>query len=255
MKQRGILLALIFLVGFIMLGCRENSKKTVVKLEKPVFYQTLTSESDIINGINYSLGDEGLAVGLDASPSYIKLNVEGDSFTHLNISFWLKNTKKDQTKPQIILSLIDTINKENRFSIWMAGYRLTGAINDINFWAKEYDYKLGMSSEYYDLYLLEQGKYYFFSLNVSPHSVEIYVNAELYAQYKVDIEDINFQNVLLGMEYRNGIFENQMQGFIRNLSIFDKTLTQDEIYSLSLETFYEIEKYNIDYELSKFKFD
>jgi hypothetical protein len=239
----------------LTLSCEVYEKRKIVVVENDILKLDLTGKEQV-KGENFAIDNRGLGIGFEKQPSFAEIDIEVYNSEELNISFWFNVKSEVQNIPQILFSLEDSLYLGNRFTIWMAGHRITGAVNAQNLWAKEYDFTQGTSAKYFDLFQLEQGKYYFFSMNVEKRSIKIYLNAELYVSYNnLDIDDLSFQKIIFGVERRNQKPQNQMTGYIRNLTLFDRILTKDEIYSLSVESYSEIEKYNREYELSKFNFN
>ena len=140
--------------------------------------------------------------------------------------------------------------------MWIAGKRVTAVLNSNHLWANQYDYTKGTSKTYYDSYLLELGKYYFISINYTTQKVQIYINAELYQQFE-DLEavTIQFDKIYLGIEPYENNYRNPFIGHIRNITLFDQVLSEDEIYSLSVETHEAISEFNKTFELKKFNFN
>lgn len=255
MIKSWVIMVLLVFACSLTLSCEVYENRKMVMVENEILKLDLTGEEQL-NGENFTIDNKGLGIGFEKHPSFADIDFGLYNSKELNISFWINVKSEVQNIPQILFSLEDSLNSGNRFTIWMAGHRITGAVNNQNLWAKEYDYTKGTSAKYFDLFQLEQGKYYFFSLNVEKRSIKIYLNAEVYASYEdLEINGLSFQNIIFGVERRNQKFQNQMTGNIRNLTLFDRILTKDEIYSLSVNSYSEIEKYNREFELSKFNFN
>lgn len=215
----------------------------------------LIKPSCIVMG-NVHFSEKGAKFNDNDIPSYILLDsVNLDKSSSKNISMWFKFDGEDARIPQMIFSIKDTTDNRKRFNLWVAGRRITALLNNNPLWANDYDYSKGRSKTYYDSYLLERGKYYFLSVNYTPQKIQLYINAELYQQFEdIDGGHIDFHQIYLGAE----LFENEVRspfiGYIRNLTLFNRKLNENEIYSLSVESYKAISEFNKAFELSKFNF-
>lgn len=210
------------------------------------------------NGVgNVQFSEKGAEFNGNDNLAYILLDsLSLEESAQNNISMWFKFEGEDARIPQMIFSIKDTTNIRKRFNMWIAGRRVTAVLNGNHLWANEYDYSKGRSKTYYDSYILEPGKFYFLSVNYTPKKVEIYINAELYQQFE-NINDgkINFHQIYLGTERYENEFRNPLIGNIRNLTLFNRTLNENEIYSLSVESHEAISEFNKAFELKKFNFN
>ncbi|WP_417371997.1 LamG-like jellyroll fold domain-containing protein [Gelidibacter japonicus] len=208
-------------------------------------------------GIKYEnaiFSEKGAEFTYQDFPSYAKIDSLDLSLSKgINISFWFRFTGNNPKNEQMIFSIRENDNILKNINFWVAGRRLTGRFNSNNLWAKEYNYEKGGSREYYDLFQLEEGKYYFFSSNINEEAVEVYLNSELYARYQhLKNAQIDINSIYLGIMEEEGNFKYQFQGNIRDLKMFDKMLNSKEIQVLSIESYDVIFPYNDAYELSKF---
>jgi hypothetical protein len=248
----------LLLIIVLIFSCQ--NKKEVdykVNLNNKVLSYDFTKDQGLRkNNINFS--DKGVEFLYKGSPSYIRVDSLQLEFSKgVNISFWFQFTGDNPKKEQMLFSVKDSLNPSKSISFWIAGRRLTGKINTNNLWAKEYDYSQGASGNFYDLFPLELGKYYFLSININKQTTEIFINTERYALYNgLQSPELNFDEIYFGvLKNSENNFKYQYQGYIRNLSIFNKILNRKEIEVLSNETYADIFPYNDEFELSKFKKD
>jgi len=244
----------VYIVSLLLFSaCKEAKKRQVVAVSERTHEWSFTNQKNQTVG-EIEFTDKGAGfLGVDF-PAYITIDslLVNDS-RHRNISMWLKFDGEDARVPQMVFSVQDTLNAKNRFNLWIAGRRVTAVLNSNHLWAKEYDYSMGAGKIYYDSYMLERGKYYFLSVNYSPNEVEVYINAEKYQQFEnIENGDINFHRIYLGAEMHGDDFRNPFFGHLKNLTVFNRKLTENEIYSLSAESYDEISEYNKAFELSKF---
>ena len=246
-----------YLLLIIVLTFSCQNKKEVdyeVNLNNKVLSSDFTRDRGLRkNNVNFS--DKGVEFLYKNSPSYIMVDsLQLDFSKGVNISFWFQFTGDNPKKEQLLFSVKDSLNPSKSILFWIVGRRLTGKINSNNLWAKEYDYSKGASGNFYDLFPLELGKYYFLSININQQTTEIFINAEKYATYKgLKSPELNIDEIYFGiLKNSENNFKYQYQGYLRNLSIFNKILNRKEIEVLSNETYTEIFPYNDAYELSKF---
>lgn len=244
-----------FLIILVFCSCGEKKMRKVVDVSNRV------QEYDLIKPLGTVVGDvqfseKGAEFNGNDFPLYILLDsLNLEESTPKNISMWLNFEGEDARIPQMIFSIKDTTDIRKRFNLWVAGRRVTAVLNGNPLWANEYDYSKGRSKAYYDSYLLERGKYYFLSVNYTPQKIQVYINAELYQQFEdIDGGHIDFHQIYLGAE----LFENEVRspfiGYIRNLTLFNRKLNENEIYSLSVESYKAISEFNKAFEISKFNF-
>jgi hypothetical protein len=238
---------------FLLYSCGEPPQRQVIEVIDKFYENSLTKPGEL-QSENVFFSEKGACITGDLSPSFVLIDtLKINHSTERNLSFWFKFDGEDAAVPQMLFSIRDTINPQNRFNVWIAGRRITAVLNSNHLWANNYDYRNGRSKVYYDSFRLERGKYYYLSINYTPRKIEIYVNAELYQQFE-QIENglMSFQQLYLGIEVTNEGFKHPFAGHIKNLTLFDRLLTVDEIYSLSVASYQGIEKFNKEFELSKF---
>ncbi|MCR9182171.1 MAG: LamG domain-containing protein [Flavobacteriaceae bacterium] len=230
-------------------------RDVVEVLDRHGEYELTTPTGSVIGDVNFS--KKGAEFLDNTTVSYILFDsIKLNKSSQKNISMWFKFEGEDARIPQMLFSIKDTIDIQKRFNMWIAGRRITALLNGNHLWANQYDYSKGRSKTYYDSFLLEPGKYYFLSVNYTPEKVEIYINAELYQQFDTIKEgNINFDQIYIGTERHYNEFRNPFIGNIRNLTLFDRQLSENEIYSLSVEAYEAIYEFNKAYELSKFNFE
>ena len=252
MKKYNYLLLIIVLI----FSCQ--NKKEIdyeVNLNNKVLSSDFTRDRGLRKS-NVNFSDKGVEFLYKNSPSYIMVDsLQLDFSKGVNISFWFQFTGDNPKKEQLLFSVKDSLSHSKSISFWIAGRRLTGKINTNNLWAKEYDYSKGASGSFYDLFPLELGKYYFLSININQQTTEIFINTEKYATYNgLQSPELSFDEIYFGiLKNSENNFMYQYQGYIRNLSIFNKILNRKEIEVLSNETYADIFPYNDVFELSKFK--
>lgn len=252
--MRSILLCLLTI--FFFLACKEKKMRKVVDIPERVHEFKLSEPAGkVVGDVEFSA--KGAEFTDNESLSHLLFDsLKLNKTVNKNISMWLKFDGQDARVPQMIFSIKDTTNSLKRFNMWIAGRRVTAVLNSNHLWAKEYDYSKGRSKTYYDSYLLEPGMYYFLSVNYTPQKIQVYINAELYQEFEnLESGDIQFHKIYLGKELTENEFRNPFMGHIRNLSFFDQTLSEDEIYSLSVETYDAISEFNKTFELKKFNFN
>ncbi|GGD80098.1 hypothetical protein GCM10011312_00510 [Planktosalinus lacus] len=252
--MRNVLIFFLIILAFY--SCGEKKMRKVVDVSnRAQEYELIKPLGNVVGDVQFS--EKGAEfIGNDV-PAYIFLDsLSLEESTPKNISMWLKFEGEDARIPQMIFSIKDTTDIRKRFNMWIAGRRVTAVLNGNPLWANEYDYSKGRSKTYYDSYILEPGKFYFLSVNYTPQKVQIYINAELYQQFE-NINDgkINFHQIYLGTERYENEFRNPLIGNIRNLTLFNRTLNENEIYSLSVESYEDISEFNKAFELKKFNFN
>lgn len=243
----------------LFISCKESNynEDLTVDLKDKAYYTSLIKEQGLIKN-NVEFSNKGANFLYSKTPSFILLDsLKINNEKEVNISFWFQFTGDDPKNEQMLISISDRSEPAKNINFWIAGRRLTGKINSNNLWAKEYDYKKGGSGLYYDLFQLELGKYYFLAINLERESVEIFINSELYASYEgLENTTINFDRIYLGIfQDINKSFKYQFQGYLRNFTIFNKTLNIKEIKVLSQDAYQDIFPYNDAFELGKFKTD
>lgn len=246
-----------FILLLLLVSCKQAEKRKAVSLPKAIYESSLDSDRELIS-TNVLFSERGAHFDNEWAKSYIKIDsIKFNSTKEVNISLWFNFSSEDPGIPKSIFSVSDTTQLHNKLNIWVAGDRITGEFNSNYLWAKEYDFKNGISKYFFDLFRLEGGKYYFLSINLINNVLEIYVNAELYSKHIFDNDfHINFHHIYLGVkQYRQERFDGEFIGYLKDISIFDKALSKDEIYSLSVKSYKNVHYFNEAYELSKFDFE
>lgn len=239
---------IVFFSLALFLGCN-NSQKKIVDLPKYNRSYSLHHRSNFFcNNIQF----EQKGAIFDTIDSYLLLNnFKVKKNKDFNISFWFR-TIGESNKSQMLFSLRDTIENKNRFNLWIAGNRLTGKINSEHLWAENYNYLNPKSKAYYDSPKLENGKYYFLSLNVHNEGVEIYINSEIYQFFLISYDNINFHNLYLGIEKNQEEFDYQFKGAISKFKFYLRKLSNDEIFSVYNKEKGFFKSINDEFELKKF---
>ncbi|MAZ73159.1 MAG: hypothetical protein CMC70_08410 [Flavobacteriaceae bacterium] len=253
--MRSILYISIFLC---CIACTSKKKKEEIAQSLPerVAFFELTNNKGL-EETNLSFSEEGAYFQNNTSAYGKGALPEISSEKGVNVSIWFKNTAVDPIKERMLFNIHDTINNRKNLSFWLAGNRITGNINQFSLWAKEYDYAKGGSKEYYDLFRLEEGKYYFLSINIFKNEVEVFINGQLYSKY-ANIPDtgLQYHTVYLGIQKAtDGTYQYPFEGTLRNFSIFNQALTAPEIKKLSQEAYAVIQPLNDAFELSKFNLE
>ncbi|WP_339609670.1 LamG-like jellyroll fold domain-containing protein [uncultured Planktosalinus sp.] len=229
-------------------------RKVVDVSNRALEYELINPSGNFEGDVQFS--EKGAEFNVNDGSGYILLDsLNLNQSASKNISMWLKFEGEDARIPQMIFSIKDTTDSRKRFNMWIAGRRITAVLNGNHLWANEYDYSKGRSKTYYDSFILEPGKFYFLSVNYTPQKVQIYINAELYQQFdNINDGNISFHQIYLGTERYENEFRNPLIGNIRNLTLFNRTLNVNEIYSLSVESHEAISEFNKAFELKKFNF-
>lgn len=246
-------LRLVLFIGSVFFAsCKDRSIKKTVKVPAATRSFSFQKEGDFsFNEVVFN--SEGAFFNDDENLAYIRINdfkkKVGNDF---NLSFWVRNIGEPKDS-QVLINIKDTINSYKRFKLWLGGRRLTGIFNSDHFWAKDYDYKNSKSKAYYDSYQLDNGRFYFLSLNVSRTKIEIFIDSEPYQTFKfAHGNSINIHEILIGAEESNRGLINQFSGNISFFKIFTTNLTLSEIYSLNREKLDYFNKINDAHELKKF---
>lgn len=247
----------LFFLFFAFVSCN-NTLQRETKVIPDAAYQASLEKKDKVINKNVLFSERGAYFSAEKSPSYIIIDsIKSRVADEFNISLWFNYNPDDAGMPKAILSVSDTTYLYNKLNLWIAGDRITGEHNSNYLWAKDYDFNNGMSKYYYDLFRLEGGKYYFLSVNLNDNVLDIYINAEIYSRHKFDKDfNINLHLLYLGIkQYKQEKLDGQFYGYIRDITIFDKALSQNEIYSLSVKSHQNVIHFNEEFELSKFDFE
>ncbi|MBW2937247.1 LamG domain-containing protein [Aureisphaera sp. CAU 1614] len=223
-------------------------------VSEPMVQLKLTNPSQIHSFSHVLFSMEGAEFGNGHIPSYLVLDSIPDISKSFNLSFWFRVRGDNGKIPQVLFKAFNRNNPKEQLALWMSGFRVTGNLNSNRFSAKEFSKELPISRDFYDLPRLEVGKYYFLSVNKIDNTIQVFINAELYGEYKI-IKDTNIviNSCIFGVLNTEGSYTNQLYGFLRNFEIYEQPLSQDEIYSVSVKHFKEIQPFNDAFELSKFK--
>ncbi len=245
-------------MSLLCLSCQEKRQRQTVAVPDSIIEHRLT-DGENLEASNINFGNNGAAF-LPATKTgeiaYLSVDFPEVSATSMNMSMWIRFSDTDPRLPQMIFSAQDSLQPRAHFNLWVAGHRITGDFFGQPLWAENYNYNNGRSAQFYDLFKLEPGKYYFLSVNLSSGKLEIYINSELYSEHEnLALGAREIQKVYFGAEPKQGEFIHPFYGNIRNVTIFNRALTENEIYSLSVATFKEVEEFNRQFELSKFNFD
>lgn len=234
-------------------SCNKPRDKTIVKVPAHIKSFSFQSEAKFFYQ-DVEFGPEGAFFNNNTNPSFVKINgFKKNIGNEFNVSFWFRSNG-DPKNSKMLISVSDTLNKLKRFKFWLSGRRLTGIFNSNHLWAKGYDYKNEKSKAYYDSYKLDNGKFYFLSLNVSMNKIDIFINSERYQVFNfIKNNEINAHEFLIGVENNQNGYINQYFGTISFLKIFPRNLTVNEIYSANKEKLNYFKVINDAHELKKFK--
>lgn len=229
-----------------------------IAINNPAQQIPLTAPSSSSEGVNVTYSDRGAYFSY-GNNSHIKIDSLGLANTEgYSIHFWVNCTGEEGTVAQNVISLRDTTTQSDMLDLWIGGRKITGRWGNKHFWAKDLTPGNGYTKQYYDLFRIELGKYYFLSVNITKTYVEVFLNGEQYAKYTgFNMMHLPKDILFLGITTAaNGERpKDEFQGYIRNVSIFPKTLHVAEIKALSQQDYTTIFQYNDAFELSKFKIE
>ncbi|MEZ4859406.1 MAG: LamG-like jellyroll fold domain-containing protein [Flavobacteriaceae bacterium] len=239
----------------LLFSCLSPRKeKKIVPVAAPIFELSLTTKPSHIEVMNVNFSKEGASFGKDPKKnSYLYVDSIPFIPDNFNMSCWFRVEGEEGKIAQALFKAIDTAHAHKQFGTWIAGFRITGSLNSNFLSAKNFSKSETRSREYYDLPLLELGKYYFLSINKKEKQIAFYINAELYKEYTLPNDtEIGINSLIFGALNFEGPYVNQFYGRIRNFEIYRQPLSPDEIYSVSVKHFNEIQPFNDAFELSKF---
>jgi hypothetical protein len=242
----------------IVCSCSNLRKeRQLVSVKEPIFNLNLTSDSNNLDFFNVSFSKEGASFkDLKKEASFIKIDSTPPIPENFNLSFWFRIKGEDGKVPQVLFKAVNKHNPSQQLVLWVGGFRVTGNLNSNRFSSKNYSKTTSISRDYYDLPRLEVGKYYFLSLNKFKNKIQIYINAELYAEFNPEKDSqIAINSFILGVLNTKGPYTNQFLGNLRNFEVYEQPLTEDEIYTISTKYFKEIQPFNDAFELSKFNLE
>lgn len=240
----------VLLVLSILVSCKEEKKqytnaKTVTETKEErnindfLVFENLLMEQNI-EGAKYNnvvFDPQGAIFTKNkTSPTYITIpNIKLDLNKGFNVSFSFKTDDDDGTKPQSLIALTDKFSSASRapFYVYFPGNRISGVFGKQLLWAEDYDAQNGNSKEYYDSFQLNKDQFYFVSLNFDGSSIQIFVNAELYASFEnLHLIDFSPNQIQIGSLLQNEYIYNPFSGKIHGLKIFNKGLDISEILDL-----------------------
>ena len=250
MKLHNILFLLLLCVSCLY----KNTQRKVVSLPTPYYEIGLTNAPKTARIKNVIFSTQGAYFGESLSESsYLALDSVPEIRNNFNISFWFKTEGRNGEISQTLVKALNTINPKEELRIWVAGQRVTGSLNSNRLSSKDFSKESPSSRTYYDLPRLEVGKFYFLSINKIENHFEIYINAELYEEYTIEKDtQILINSITFGVLNIEGPYINQLCGNLIHFEVYEQPLSKDEIYSVSVKHFNEIEPFNDAFELSKF---
>ena len=246
------------LLALLFISCVFHKReKKIVSLPNPSYEVSLTQAPKNNKIKNVTFSNEGALFGMPkGESSYIQIDSIPEVSNNFNISCWFKVVGENGKISQTLFKILNKEDKQKQLRFCVAGQRLTGSLNSNKFYTKDFSKDAPSSRTYYDLPRLEIGRYYFLSINKIENKVQVYINAELYEEYLVDKDYIFITNSLtFGVLNKTGPYTNQFYGSIRNFELYEQPLNEDEIYSVSVKHFNEIEPFNDAFELSKFNLE
>lgn len=237
MKKR----ILLFLISTAIISCSTKPKKPQKNPEPRDISPYVVYENELLtNNIDNAIIENvefdafgGSFYGTEQDPSYIKIPFSAlNNNQSFNISFDFLTTSDDGTVAQGLISLIDDFSSPTNAPLIISytGRRVSGAIGRNVLWAQEYDYKKGMSSQYYDLFQLNSNTTYNVVLNYNEGEAAFYINNELYATYKgVERNTMQGKYILIGALPSGNAYNYFLNGKVSNLRILNTHLLISEI--------------------------
>ena len=166
----------------------------------------------------------------------------------LSINMVISLSGSDGKKPQAFLSYTGGDNsKANKFSYYFAGQRITGIVGDYELAGKNYKNKEGTSPKYFSSPRLELNKFYCLSILTEKDKTMFYINGELYSEFEdLQLSDFMGEKVILGAfrKNSNAALTRFFSGTIRNIEIYNRSMTLDEIQEFYLINESEINAQN-----------
>lgn len=245
-----------FLLFFFVSSCIfQKKERALVSLPAPALEIAFTNPSGVFRSFNCTFSKKGATFeSTNNLASFIELDAIPKVSGDFNLSLWFKVEGENGKISQTLFKAFNSEKPQEQIRFWVAGNRVTGSLNSNKFYTEDFLKGSSASRTYYDLPRLELGKYYFLSINKRNNQIQVYINAELYAEYNVQKDyTILINSITFGVLNSREPYINQFFGTIRNFEIYEQPLNEDEIYSVSVKHFQEIEPYNDAFELSKFK--
>ncbi|MFK5878242.1 MAG: hypothetical protein QM478_01965 [Flavobacteriaceae bacterium] len=232
-----------------LMACSDKVKKEETGNNKPVieekiigpkedylvFENSLTKKDiDSASYINVELTNNGAKFS-DKESSYIKIpNINLDLKEDFNISFWFKFYGMEGKIPKALLAYRGSSPSSNSpIFIYLPARKLSGSFGSQILWAENYNMKEGNSKLYYDSVQLMPDTPYFVSINYLENKMQFYVESELYAEYEnVSTHDMIGKDLYLGGLLLNDELKYPLDGSMKSLKIFSRSLTEKEIVKL-----------------------
>lgn len=231
-----------------------QKEKKVVKIPSSIFEKELTEPDTTFITHNVNFSEAGLNFTNKLNQvSYILFEKNIAIKDNFTITFWFRFLGVDGTKGQTLFKAYSDQDNMQELTFWVGGNRLNGKLNKYYLSNNKFETSNNLTRAYFDLPLLEKGKFYFFSVTKQNNTLEVFVNATLYKTYQLGSKnELNLNKLILGAMDTVAPYHNQLEGNIKNFKIFDKVLTLNEIYSVSATNYQEIKPFNDAFELSKF---
>ena len=213
----------------------ENQQKTLKPLEDlEVINVSLIQNDPALNISNIAFSYEGAEFD-NSKGSYIQTDSKDLNLNEgIGISVVFNFNERDGAKAQTLISLVDENSATGTagFTFYISNRRITGVVQGNYLWGNGYTYNKGMSDVFFDSPQLELDKFYSLTINIASERIELFVNNELYQIFN----NINVSK-LLGDQIVLGAFKKSndpsgskvLKGKLRNLEIYNRTLTSDEI--------------------------
>ncbi|MBO6605394.1 sialidase domain-containing protein [Psychroserpens sp.] len=143
-------------------------------------------------------------------------------------------SERDGAKAQTLFSMVDANSATGTaaFTFYISNRRITGVAQGKFLWGNDYTYNKGMSDVFFDSPQLEIDKYYSLSINITSEKIELFVNNELYQEFNnLSIQKLKGDHIVLGAfkKPQDPAGSKILKGKIRNLEIYNRSLTLDEI--------------------------
>lgn len=263
---------LFLLIILSLISCKDEEKKqptvdnnATVEPQKPklkpledvrIVNQSLIENNSALTLNNVQFSYEGAQLD-NSKASYIQTksnSLDLNDGVGLNVVFSFN--EKDGAKAQTLISLVDENSATGTagFTFYISNRRITGVVQGAFLWGNEYTYNKGMSDVFFDSPQLEIDKFHSLSINITSEQVELFVNNERYQVFSnLSISKLLGDHIVLGaFKKSNDQTGNKvLKGTMRNLEIYNRALTIDEVDDYYLINQSEMNEQNDAIDLNK----